>query len=69
MFLVNCKDIRAAYATKYQQIREKDIKLIATIAKDNTNQLSANFRFMEDKILKAPETIEDLTNTKNFISD
>ena len=23
MFLINCKDIRAAYAAKYQQIREK----------------------------------------------
>ena len=67
MFLVNCKDIRAAYATKYQQIREKEIKLIATIAKDSTIQLTANFKFMEDKIMKAPDTIEDLTNTKNFI--
>jgi hypothetical protein len=36
MFLINCKDIRAAYATKYQQIREKEIKLIAQIAKDET---------------------------------
>ena len=69
MFLINCKEIRAAYATKYQQIREKETKLIATMAKDSTIQLSANFRFMEDKILKAPETIEDLTNTKNFILD
>lgn len=69
MFLINCKDIRAAYATKYQQIREKDIKLIAQIAKDTTNHLSVTFRFMEDKIMKAPETIEDLTNTKNFIMD
>jgi len=24
---------------------------------------------MEDKIMKTPETIEDLTNTKNFIMD
>ena len=69
MFLINCKEIRAAYALKYQMIREKDIKLIATIAKDSTIQLSATFRFMEDKIMKTPETIEDLTNTKNFIND
>jgi len=69
MFLINCKDIRAAYATKYQQIREKEIKLIATIAKDDTIKLSASFRFMEDKMVKAPETIEDLTNTKNYINE
>ena len=24
---------------------------------------------MEDKIMKAPDTIEELTNTKNFIAD
>lgn len=29
MFLINCKDIRNAYQSKYAQIREKDIKLIA----------------------------------------
>ena len=69
MFLINCKDIRNAYQSKYQQIREKEIKLIATIAKDSTNKLIAEFRFMEDKIMKTPETIEDLTNTKGFISD
>ena len=69
MFLINCKEIRAAYALKYQMIREKEIKLIASIAKDSTIQLAATFRFMEDKIMKTPETIEDLTNTKNFIMD
>ncbi len=69
MFLVNCKDIRAAYATKYQQIREKNIKLIAQIAKDETIKLTASFRMMEDKIMKVPDTIDELTNTKNFIAD
>lgn len=69
MFLINCKDIRAAYATKYQNIRDKEIKLIAQIAKDDTNGLSAQFKIMEDKIMKTPETIEDLTNTKNYISE
>ena len=64
MFMINCKDIRNAYQSKYQQIREKDIKLIAQIAKDSTIQLAATFRFMEDRIMKTPETIEDLTNTK-----
>ena len=69
MFLINCKDIRAAYTTKYQQIREKNIKLIAQIAKDDTIYLAASFRMMEDKIMKTPDTIEELTNTKNFIAD
>ena len=69
MFLINCKEIRAAYATKYQQIREKNIKLIAQIVKDDTIKLAYSFKMMEDKILKTPESIEELTNTKNFISD
>lgn len=69
MFMVNCKDIRNQYATKYQQIREKEIKLIAQIAKDDTIKLAAEFRVMDDKIMKLPETIEDLTNTKNFIAE
>lgn len=29
MFMINCKDIRNFYATKYQQIVEKEKKLIA----------------------------------------
>ena len=69
MFLINCKDIRAAYATKYQQIREKEIRLIAQIAKEDTVKLSYSFKFIEDKIMKTPETIEELTNTKNFIME
>ena len=42
---------------------------MAQIAKDDTLALSAAFRIMDDKIMKAPETIEDLTNIKSFIAE
>ena len=69
MFMINCKDIRNFYATKYQQIVEKEKKLIAQKVKDRTNNLTATFRMMEDRINKPPKTIEELTDTKNYIND
>lgn len=39
MFQINCKDIRNFYAGKFQQIVEKEIKLIQQKAKDETHKL------------------------------
>ena len=69
MFQVDCKDIRNMYAQKYQQIVEKEIRLIAQKAKDKNYDLTASFGQMEEKIKKPPTTIDELTDLKNFIKD
>jgi hypothetical protein len=43
MFQINCKDIRNFYAGKFQQIVEKEIKLIHQKAKDETHKIAAKF--------------------------
>ena len=67
--MINCKDIRQAYAQKYRQIVEKEIKLIARKAKERTLELSTVFRMKEDAILREPKTIDELTEIKTMIQD
>jgi len=69
MFQVNCKDIRNAYAGKYASIVDKEIKLIATKAKDKNYQITTAFGQIKERILKKPKSIEDLTDTKKFINE
>lgn len=67
--MINCKDIRQAYAQKYRQIVEKEIKLIARKAKERTLELATLFRMKEDAILKVPKTIDELTEIKTMIQE
>jgi dynein heavy chain len=69
MFQINCKDIRNFYAGKFQQIVEKEIKLIQQKAKDETHKLQAKFGDITNKINTIPKTIDELTDTKKFISE
>jgi len=69
MFQINCKDIRNFYAGKYQQIADKEIKLIQSKAKDETHKISAKFAEITEKINKIPKTIDELTDTKKYISE
>lgn len=67
-FKVNCKDIRKSFAGKHSSIVEKEIKLIATRAREKNNELSLKFEEMEAKIRKTPQTIEELTDIKDFMA-
>lgn len=69
MFQINCKDIRNFYAGKFQQIVEKEIKLIQQKAKDETQKISAKFQEITAKINAVPKNIDELTETKKFISE
>jgi len=69
MFQINCKDIRNHYAGKFQQIVEKEIKLIQQKAKDETHKISAKFGEITSKINSVPKNIDELTETKKFISE
>lgn len=69
MFQINCKDIRNFYAGKFQQIVEKEIKLIQQKAKDETHKLQAKFGEITNKINTVPKTIDELTDTKKYISE
>jgi dynein heavy chain, axonemal len=69
MFQINCKDIRNFYAGKFQQIVEKEIKLIQQKGKDETHKLQAKFGEITNKINTVPKTIDELTDTKKYISE
>jgi len=67
-FQVNCKDIRKSFAGKHSSIVEKEIKLIATRAREKNNELSLKFEEMESKIRKTPQNIEELTSIKEYMA-
>lgn len=69
MFQINCKDIRNFYAGKYQQIADKELKLIHSKTKDETHKITAKFAEITDKINKIPKTIDELTDQKKYISE
>lgn len=69
MFQINCKDIRNFYAGKFQQIVEKEIKLIQQKSKDETHKIAAKFAEITSKINAVPKNIDELTDTKKFISE
>ena len=67
-FQVNCKDIRKVFSGKHSSIVEKEIKLIATRAREKNNELSLHFEEMESKIRKTPQDIEELTQIKEYMA-
>lgn len=69
MFQINCKDIRNFYAGKFQQIVDKEIKLIQQKAKDETMKIAAKFQEITSKISAVPKNIDELTDTKKYISE
>jgi len=69
MFQINCKDIRIHYACKFQQIVEKEIKLIQSKAKDETQKIAAKFAEITAKINATPKNIDELTDQKKYISE
>ena len=69
IFQINCKDIRNMYVGKHTNIIEKEIKLIAQKAKDMNYQLSTKFDEINERIRRPPKNIEELTETKKYISE
>jgi len=69
IFMVNIKDIRNFYCGKYQQIIEREIKLIAKRAKENCYQITTKFGEITDRIKKEPKNIEELFETRKFIAE
>lgn len=69
IFRVNIKDIRNNYVGKYQQIIDKEIKLIASRANDKNYSISTKFGEINERICRVPKDIEELTETKKYISE
>jgi len=69
IFTINCKDIRNEYCRKYQQIIDKEIKLIAQKGVEKNYELRTQFDQIIDRIQQPPEGIDDLTETKKYISE
>lgn len=69
IFQINCKDIRNMYCGKHTQIIEKEVKLISQKAKDMNYNLSTKFDEINERIRRPPKNIEELTETKKYISE
>lgn len=57
------------YVGKYNQIVEKEIKLIAQRATESNYKISNKFAEIETQIRRVPKNIEELTDTKKYISE
>jgi len=69
IFTVYIKDIRNGYCGKYQQIVEKEIKLISQRAMDMNYEISTQFDEINERIQRPPKDIMELTETKKYISE
>lgn len=69
MFKINCNDIRNMYAQKYRDIVEKEIHMIAGLAKSRNTQLTEEFKEITRKVTEPPENIDQLDQIKNFIAE
>mmetsp|Transcript_20736 Transcript_20736/g.31903 ORF Transcript_20736/g.31903 Transcript_20736/m.31903 type:complete len:452 (-) Transcript_20736:2401-3756(-) len=69
IFTINIKDIRNMYTGKYQQIIEREIKLISKRALEKNYEISTKFDEINERIQKPPKNIEELTDTKKYISE
>ena len=57
------------YVGKHTSIVEKEIKLIASKAKETNYNLSVKFEEIGEKIRRPPKNIEELTETRKFITE
>jgi hypothetical protein len=57
------------YVGKHGSIIEKEIKLIAQKAKETNYALSTKFDEINERIRRPPKNIEDLTETRKYISE
>jgi hypothetical protein len=57
------------YVGKHASIIEKEIKLIAQKAKEMNYSLSTKFDEINERIRRPPKNIEDLTETRKYISE
>ena len=69
IFKINIKDIRNMYTGKYQLIVEKETKLIARRATEANYRISTEFDAIDERIRTPPKNIEELTETKKYISE
>jgi len=67
IFAINIKDIRNTFCGKYQQIIEKEIKLISKRAIDKNYDITTKFGEINEIIQKPPKTIEDVHATAEYI--
>ena len=57
------------YVGKHTNIIEKEVKLIAQKAKEKNYQLSTKFDEINERIRRPPKNIEELTETKKYITE
>jgi len=57
------------YVGKHSSIIEKEIKLIAQKARETNYTLSTKFDEINERIRRPPKNIEDLTETRKYISE
>lgn len=69
IFQINCKDIRNLYVGKHSNIIEKEVKLISQKAKEMNYTLATKFDEINERIRRPPKNIEELTETKKYISE
>jgi dynein heavy chain len=69
MFKINCNDIRNMYAQKYRDIVEKEIFMIAGLAKSRNTQLTEEFKEITRRVTEQPQNIDELDQIKNFINE
>lgn len=69
IFQINCKDIRNMYVGKHSNIITQEVKLIAQKAKEQNYKLATKFDEINERIRRVPKNIEDLTETKKYISE
>jgi len=69
IFKINIKDIRTSYALKYGTIIEKLIKLISKRAIDANYRITTEFGAITERIQTPPKNIQELTDTKKYLSE
>ena len=68
IYMVDCKEMRDKLAEKHAELARDAKVLLKERAKQCTAGIAEAFEAMKNKIKKLPTTIEDLTNTRTFIS-
>lgn len=69
IFKINIRDIRTFYALKYGTIIEKVIKMISRRAIEANYRIATEFGAITERIQTPPKNIQELTDTKKYLSE
>lgn len=64
MFKLNCNDIRNMYGSKYKDIVDKEINMIAGRAKEENTKLSFAIKDITNRVMQPPKDIDELNDIK-----